>query len=87
MLSKLRKHLWKFHEDWMRRRIKAGLKKAKKAKVARIDVAGQSFISPSWIGFAERPLIEKITGKPYEQVKGQVLDFLVQMILGGVTKA
>ncbi|MBA7696017.1 hypothetical protein ES703_104659 [subsurface metagenome] len=78
--------MWRYHEDWMKRKIKAGLKKAKKAKAVSIDVAGQSLISPSWIGFAERPLIEKVTGLDYNVVKGRVLDFLVQMVLGGVRK-
>ena len=78
--------MWKYHEDWMRRKIKAGLKKAKKAKAARVDIAGQSLVSPSWIGFAERGAIEKITGLDYEVVKSRVLDFFVQMLLGGVKK-
>jgi len=70
----------------MRRRIKAGLRKAKKRKGVMIDVAGASFLSPQWIGFAERPVIEKITGLPYDEVKSRVLDFFVQMLLGGVKK-
>ncbi|MBA7708857.1 hypothetical protein ES703_117761 [subsurface metagenome] len=82
-LNKMRKHLWKFHADWMVRRIKAG---QKKAKAARVDSPGSSFWNPSWIGFAERPLIEKVTGMPYEEVKSKVLDFLVQALLGGVRK-
>lgn len=62
------------------------MKKAKAKGGVMIDVAGQSFLSPKWIGFAERPVIEKITGLPYETVKSRVLDFFVQMLLGGVTK-
>ncbi len=86
LLAKLRKHLWRFHADWMKRRIKLGLKRAKKKAGVMIDVAGQSLISPRWIGFAERGLIEKTTGLPYEEVKSRVLDFFVQMALGGVKK-
>lgn len=87
LLRKLRKHLWRFHADWMKRRIKLGLKRAKaKGKQLTFDVAGQSLISPQWIGFAERGLIEKTTGLPYEEVKSRVLDFFVQMALGGVKK-
>ena len=70
----------------MKRKIKRGMRKAKLTRGVMIDVAGQSFISPSWIGFAERPIIEKITGLPYEEAKSRVLDFLVQMLLGGVKK-
>lgn len=32
LLDKMRKHLWKEHGDWMRSRIKAGQRRAKKAK-------------------------------------------------------
>ena len=76
-LSKLRKHLWKEHSDWMKRRIKAGIKKAHKASENPFA---------KWIGFAERPVIEKVTGLPYEEVRTKVLDFFVSMLLGGVKK-
>lgn len=75
-LGKMRKHMWKEHRDWMVIRIKAGQRKAKKIKAG----------NPKWIGFAERPLIEKVTGRPYEEVKNAVLDYFVSMVLGGVKK-
>lgn len=76
-LDKIRKHMWKYHRDWMVSRIKAGQRKAKKQN---------PILSPQWIGFAERPLIEKVTGRPYEEVRERVLDFFVSMVLGGVKK-
>ena len=45
-LTKMRKHLWKEHEAWMKRRIKNGIRKAKKARS-----------NPRIIGFLEAPLI------------------------------
>jgi hypothetical protein len=86
VLSKVRKHMWKAHETWMKRRIKTGLKKHKQQQRILVDSAGNSLWNPSWIGFAERPIIEKVTGMKYEDVKSKVLDFFVQMLLGGVTK-
>lgn len=87
LLSRIRKHMWKEHEDWMRRRVKAGLRKAKKAKANPELYPGNDFaetvkkiLNPSWVGFAERPLIEKITGRPYEQVKAQALDAFVSQL-------
>ncbi len=74
-LEKLRKHLWKEHRDWMIARIKAGIRKAKKK-------AG----NPRIIGFLEAPLIEKITGRPYEEVKAQVLDAFVRLLLSGISR-
>jgi hypothetical protein len=61
-------------------RIKRGLKKSNRSKNGALP----NF--PSWIGFAEKPLIEKVTGRPYEQVKSAVLDFMVSALLGGITK-
>ncbi|MBA7586282.1 hypothetical protein ES708_28279 [subsurface metagenome] len=75
--------MWKEHRDWMVSRIKAGQRKAKKIKASN-PVGG--ILSPQWIGFAERPLIEKVTGRPYEEVRERVLDFFVSMVLGGVKK-
>jgi len=89
LLEKLRKHIWRNHADWMRKRIKAGLRKRKQANATQrilIDSPGNSFWNPSWVGFAERGLIEKVTGMPYEEVKSKVLDFFVQLLLGGVRK-
>ncbi|MBA7711253.1 hypothetical protein ES703_120208 [subsurface metagenome] len=43
-------------------------------------------ISWNWIGFAEKPLIEKITGRPYAEVRELALDFFVSMLLGGLGK-
>jgi hypothetical protein len=86
LLEKLRKHLWKEHRDWMIRRIKAGQRKRKKADKVKIVGLPASILNPSWIGFAEKPVIEKVTGLPYEEVKSRVLDFFVSMLLGGIKK-
>ncbi|MBA7586995.1 hypothetical protein ES708_29003 [subsurface metagenome] len=75
--------MWKEHRDWMIKRIKAGQKKAKQVKIVGLPA---SLLNPSWIGFAERPVIEKVTGLPYEEVKSRVLDFMVSMVLGGIKK-
>ncbi|MBA7707641.1 hypothetical protein ES703_116517 [subsurface metagenome] len=92
-LSRLRKHLWKDHQDWMRRRIKAGIRKAKKA--SSLVVANSPFdlratlrniVNPPWAGFAEKPLIEKVTGRPYQEVKDAVIDAMVRQALSGITK-
>jgi len=83
LLARLRKHLWSKHGSWMKARIKGGLKKAKK-KRGNLPAGLPNF--PEWIGFAEKPVIEKITGRPYEEVKSIVLDFFVRALLGGVKK-
>jgi hypothetical protein len=87
-LGKLRKHLWKEHRAWMVSRIKSGLRKAKKTKADNpaLTSALKSIISPSWVGFAEKPVIEKITGLDYDVVKGKVLDFFVNMLMSGILK-
>ncbi|MBA7551152.1 hypothetical protein ES705_43688 [subsurface metagenome] len=82
-LNKIRKHMWKEHRDWMIKRIKAGQKKASKVKIVGLPA---SVLNPSWIGFAEKSGIEKVTGLPYEEVKSRVLDFMVSMVLGGIKK-
>ena len=72
LLRKLRKHLWRYHEDWMKRRIKAGLKKAKKKVASNPNLQAISkILNPNWVGFVERPVIEKLTGRPYEEVKAE----------------
>lgn len=86
LIKAIHAHYMKVHPSAMSRKIKRGMRKARERSRVMIDVAGQSFLSPKWIGFAERPLIEKVTGLPYEEVKSRVLDFFVQMLLGGVTK-
>lgn len=73
-LRKLTKHLWLKHGDWMKRRIKLGLRKAKKLKT-----------NPRIIGALEAPLIEKLTGRSYDDVKSQVLDTFVRILLSGLT--
>jgi len=92
VLNKLRTHMWRKHADWMRRRIKSGLRKSRKAK-ASYAVPGNPFLetikkvlNPSWTGFAERPIIEKLTGRPYEQVRQETLDALVASVFAGLTK-
>ena len=52
----------------------------------RIDTQGNSLWNPSWVGFAEKKVIEKTTGMKYDEVKEKVVDFMVQLVLGGVTK-
>lgn len=78
LLSRMRKHMWSKHGDWMRRRIKNGLRKAKKRTKA-LD-----FGNPGFIGFAERGIIEKVTGQPYEKVRAQVLDTFARMLMTGI---
>ena len=73
LLAKLRKHLWLRHREWMIGRIKKGQKKAKK-------VAG----NPRIIGMLEAPIIEKLTGVPYDQAKANVLDFFARMLLSSI---
>ncbi|MBA7712349.1 hypothetical protein ES703_121323 [subsurface metagenome] len=92
LLNKLRTHMWKNHADWMRRRIKAGLKKAKRS-VDTYHAPGNPFLEtvkkvldPSWTGFAERPAIEKLTGRPYEQVRQETLDALVASVFVSLIK-
>jgi len=41
LLNKIRTHMWKFHEDWMKRRVKRGLRNAKKLK--------QELGNPPWL--------------------------------------
>ncbi len=77
VLSRLHAHQVKAHAAWLARRIKRGMVKAKKRKSELPNY-------PAWIGFAERPLIEKVTGRPYEEVRQAVLDFFVSMLLGGI---
>jgi len=85
LLRKLRKHLWGKHSDWMKRRIQAGKKKALKKTNVSPD-ALKRILSPSWVGFAEKGTIEKLTGRPYEEVKGKLTDAFVQLILGSIGK-
>jgi len=66
------------------RRIRAGKRKAEKKKNNPFDI--KAILSPKWAGFAERPIIEKVTGRPYEEVKKEVLDAFVQHALHGLTK-
>lgn len=91
-LNKIRTHMYKEHEDWMKRRIKAGLRKAKKTTPTE-HYPGNDFaetvkkiLNPSWAGFAERGIIEKVTGRPYEQVKAQALDAFVAQLFKGFMK-
>jgi hypothetical protein len=86
LIKAIHAHYLKAHPKALSRRIKKGMKSARGKALVQVDSAGASFWNPSWIGFAERPLIEKVTGMPYEQVKSRVLDFFVQMMLGGVKK-
>jgi len=70
----------------MTRRIKSGLRKAKKNPNNPLFKGISKFVNPSWVGFAERGAIEKLTGRSYEDVKKDVLDGFVQLLLGGLTK-
>lgn len=87
LLSKIRKHYHSKHSEWLKRRIKLGMKRAK-AKVGNPKLGDilRGAVSPSWTGFAEKGAIEKITGMPYEQVKDKVTDFLVNMLISGIVK-
>ncbi|MBA7551840.1 hypothetical protein ES705_44390 [subsurface metagenome] len=92
-LSRLRKHLWKEHKDWMSRRIKAGIRKSKKARGILVTASPldlrktvQNILNPPWVGFAEKPIIEKLTGKPYAEVKEAVLDAIVRQALEPLIK-
>ena len=85
LIKAIHAHYLKAHATALSRRIKRGMAKAKKA----VGVGGVTVGNPvslNWIGFAEKPIIEKITGKPYAQVREEVLDFFVSMLLGGVAK-
>lgn len=87
LLSLIRKHMWKLHEAWMKRRIKSGLKKRKQATTnPNLATALKSVLSPSWVGFAEKPVIEKLTGLPYDTVKERVLNFFLDMLMSGIIK-
>jgi len=83
--------MWKNHADWMKRRIKAGLKKRKKANPGGHRPGNpfaetlKKILNPSWTGFAERGIIEKATGRPYEQVRTEALDAFVAELFGGLT--
>ncbi len=72
----------------MVKRIKAGQRKARKEK--GIEGLNPAFLKKLFgskvVGFAERPVIEKITGKPYEEVKAQVLGFFADMLMSGILK-
>ena len=88
-LAHLRKHQQKKHPNFLSKRIKSGMKKARNTYHA----PGNPFIEtvkkildPSWVGFAERPLIEKITGRPYEEVRKQAVDAFVSELFKGVIK-
>ena len=92
LLNLVRAHMWRKHGDWMRSRIKRGLKKARKAE-GTYHAPGNPFLetikkvlNPSWTGFAERPIIEKLTGRPYEQVRQETLDALVASVFASLTK-
>lgn len=87
LLSKIRKHMWRDHRDWMRRKIKTGVRKAQKVRLGGTVESGMlspSIVSPHWVGFGERALIEKATGKPYEQVRADVLDFFARQLMSGI---
>ena len=83
LIKAINAHYWKHHPETMRRKIKKGMKDRKK-KTGGYTVGNP--VSLDWIGFAEKPLIEKVTGRPYAEVRSQVLDMLVSMVLGGVGK-
>ena len=68
----------------MRRRIKAGLRKRRKQVGVESGMFSPSIVSPHWIGFAEKALIEKATGRPYEEVKKDVLDFFARQLMSGI---
>jgi len=82
LIKAIHAHYMKAHPEAMKRRIKKGMKKARQSGGVTVG----NPISWNWIGFAEKPLIEKVTGRPYEEVKGQVLDFFVSALLGGIGK-
>lgn len=73
LLSKIRKHVWKEHEEWMKSRIKRGMKEVKARSNPRI------------IGALEAPVIEKLTGVPYEQVRQHVLTFMKRLLIDALT--
>jgi hypothetical protein len=84
LLRRLRKHLWSKHRAWMIGRIKAGLRKRKKELSL---TAGNPFnlLRPSFVGFAERPLIEALTGRPYEEVRQAFLNAMTSTVGTGVS--
>jgi len=87
LLKRLRNHLWRKHADWMKRRIKLGLKKAKANPKNNPSLQAISrILNPKWVGFIEKPIIEKLTGRPYEDVKRDILDGLVGLIIGGLKR-
>ncbi|MBA7712423.1 hypothetical protein ES703_121397 [subsurface metagenome] len=81
LIKTVHAHYLKKHPLALSRKIKRGMKKAR----ATGGVTVGNPLSFNWIGFAEKPTIEKITGRPYAEVREQVLDFFVRMLLGGVT--
>jgi hypothetical protein len=79
--------MWRSHADWMKRRIRKGVRKSLKARHEVTVDSGMfspSIVSPHWVGFAEKGLIEKATGKPYEQVRADVLDFFARQLMSGI---
>lgn len=89
LLRRLRKHMWAKHEDWMRQRIRAGVRKANKRKQDHMPgnpflETVQRILNPKWTGFAERPLIERLTGRPYDQVRQEALDAFVSQLFTGM---
>jgi len=71
LLDKIRKHAWKAHRAWMRSRVKTGVAQRKD--------------NPRIIGALEAPIIEKITGMPYEHVKSAVIRFMRDILLSALT--
>jgi hypothetical protein len=80
--------MWKNHAEFMRRRIKRGLQ-ASKTPHAPGNPFGETLrkiLNPKWTGFAERPVIEKLTGRPYEQVREEAVDAFVAQLFDGLKK-
>jgi len=82
LIKAIHAHYLKAHPLALSRKIKKGMKKAR----AGAGLMVGNPLSMEWIGFAEKPMIEKITGKPYAEVKELVTDFFVRMLLGGLTR-
>lgn len=74
LLDKIRRHNWSKHRAWMRDRIKSGLEQAKHKSNPRI------------IGALEAPIIEKLTGQPYEKVKSGLIDFFKGILIDVLTR-
>jgi len=62
LLNRIRTHMWKEHEDWMRRRVKSGLRKAKKAKEAGSNPAWLNAIMAGVFPPANIPSIKREYG-------------------------